>query len=476
MTATTGFDRLLTEALVAVGPQELPAGFVDTAFEMAEAVDQRQPSVPVLDTRAWPARRGTPADPAMRRLVFVAVVALLVVAMVATVLSIGRPLLRPQYRNIFVQTGPIPGQLRSVWPVTMADGRVLVIGGWPGAQDNNATRAASILDPATGAFARTGDMLTEHDNGHPVALADGRILVVAGMRNAVDPASGLTPPMSAVELYDPATGTFRLTGPLSSPRYGMTVIRLRDGRVLVAGGAECLGVPEGCPDRVAAADLYDPATERFTPTGPLAVPMNGGAPALLADGRVLIVGYGPPDEQGLQGPAVSQLYDPTTGRSHVTAPTTRACAQLSVVERRDDGPLVVCSATIRRTVLDEHGQPKLHRGDVMTEEVLAPSTVEAYDPVADRFTQIATLPFPADGAIERLDGRVIVYGRRQGTIVGEQGTWAGVFDPSTRQTTLIAAPSRTWPATAVLPDGRIAFVSGNTFLGGAPMYDAEILE
>ena len=110
MTATTGFDRMLTEGLAAIGPQELPAGFVDAALEAAETVDQRQHWIPILDTRAWPARRGTPADPAMRRFVLVAVVLLLAVALVATVLSVGRAYPTPQYRNIFVRTGPIPGR------------------------------------------------------------------------------------------------------------------------------------------------------------------------------------------------------------------------------------------------------------------------------------------------------------------------------------------------------------------------------
>jgi hypothetical protein len=477
MNVSTGPDRILGEALAIIGPTELPTGFVDAALERTEAIEQRRPLVPILDPRAWPTRRGMPAAPVLRRAALIAVVVLMAIALLTGVLLVGRSLVSPSYRNVFVRTGPIPGELRSVWPVTMADGRVLVIGGWPGASDNNATRMASILDPATGVFTRTGDMLSEHDNGVPVALADGRILVIAGMHNAADPASGLTPPIADVELYDPATGTFRATASLSSPRYAMGVIRLRDGRVLVAGGAECLGVPEVCPDAVDKVDLYDPGSERFSPTGRLTRPMASIGTALLPDGRVLLVGEAPPDADGQPLPAVADLYDPTTRRAIAAAPTTRPCQAPHVAERREAGPLVVCNHSSRQIEVDARGQPVLRFGTPRYQEVPLAPTVEAYDPSTDGFALVGTLPFTADGAIERLDGKVFVYGRKEGggTIQGAT-PWAGLFDPANGTTEFITAPSRVWPLATTLPDGRIVLVSGDDPITGEPMYDAEILE
>jgi hypothetical protein len=71
-------------------------------------------------------------------------------------------------------------------------------------------------------------------------LADGRVLVVGGVR---EPTS---------ELYDPASGTWIPRGTLNEPRWLHVAVRLRDRRVLVAGGGAY----------TASAELYDPATNR----------------------------------------------------------------------------------------------------------------------------------------------------------------------------------------------------------------------
>ena len=99
-------------------------------------------------------------------------------------------------------------------------------------------------------------------------LADGRVLVVGGVREPT------------TELYDPATGTWIPGGTLNEPRWLHVAVRLRDGRVLVAGGGAY----------TASAELYDPATNRWTPTGSMSVDRHSSTATLLRDGRVLVVG------------------------------------------------------------------------------------------------------------------------------------------------------------------------------------------
>ena len=70
---------------------------------------------------------------------------------------------------------------------------------------------------------------------------------------------------TAAELYDPATGTFSPTGSLAAVRAGKTATLLRDGRVLFAGGYNCGAA--GQDGIWASAELYDPATGTFSPTG-----------------------------------------------------------------------------------------------------------------------------------------------------------------------------------------------------------------
>src|SRR5262245_26150085 len=82
-------------------------------------------------------------------------------------------------------------------------------------------------------------------------------------------------------------GRFTATGDMTTARANHTVTLLLGGRVLIVGG-----------DKTGAAELYDPATGAFTPTGNRTTGhgaftgcFNGPAAAtLLPDGRVLIAG------------------------------------------------------------------------------------------------------------------------------------------------------------------------------------------
>ena len=119
--------------------------------------------------------------------------------------------------------------------------------------------------------------------------------------------------------------------PCRSVRSSETATLLHDGRVLFAGGYNC--APAGADGTWASAELYDPATGTFSPTGSMAAPRQQHTATLLADGRVLIVG-------GLSGPgpataggvilasyrtaetdaflATAELYDPVTGTFSTT--------------------------------------------------------------------------------------------------------------------------------------------------------------
>ena len=63
-----------------------------------------------------------------------------------------------------------------------------------------------------------------------VRLLDGRVLVVGG-------ADGVENDTSA-ELYDPTNGTWTATGSMLKPRGGFAATLLRDGRVLVGDVAD----------------------------------------------------------------------------------------------------------------------------------------------------------------------------------------------------------------------------------------------
>jgi hypothetical protein len=89
-------------------------------------------------------------------------------------------------------------------------------------------------------------------------------------------------------------------------------ILLNDGRVLVIGGAT-----------TQATEIYDPAADRWIPTGD--IENSSGTPALLPDGSVLLAGGRPPlSPHGIYASAVR--FEPATNAWRPAAPMSRSRA------------------------------------------------------------------------------------------------------------------------------------------------------
>ena len=94
------------------------------------------------------------------------------------------------------------------------------------------TRKDATQPVTTPGWVPTGNLNTPRWQHTATRLQDGKVLVVGGVANGDDPLNVL----DTSELYDPATGTWSVTGHLNRPRVGHTATLLLDGRVLVAGG------------------------------------------------------------------------------------------------------------------------------------------------------------------------------------------------------------------------------------------------
>jgi WD40 repeat protein len=138
-----------------------------------------------------------------------------------------------------------------------------------------AFRTASLVSPAGSVIAATP--MLEPRSGHSATLLpDGKVLIAGGMRRNQDF-------YKSAEIYDPATGKFQPTGEMSVARVGHIAVLLRSGKVLIAGG----WVGHGGTD---SAELYDPATGKFTVIAKMTVRRGRPSATLLADGDVLIAG------------------------------------------------------------------------------------------------------------------------------------------------------------------------------------------
>src|SRR5438445_995468 len=99
-----------------------------------------------------------------------------------------------------------------------------------------------------------------------------------------------------------STGSFLLVGSMSQFRRAQTATLLFNGKVLVAGG-----VPFA---QAATSEIYDPAAETWTNSGPLHTGREFHTATLLQDGRVVVTG----GQTANQLLGSTELYDPPSGR------------------------------------------------------------------------------------------------------------------------------------------------------------------
>jgi hypothetical protein len=113
-------------------------------------------------------------------------------------------------------------------------------------------------------------------------LMNGQVLIAGGATNN-DPVEqgGI---LSSAELYNPATGKFTATGTMNFERVGQSATLLADGKVLIIGGLA------NNQEVAAAAELYDPASGTFTAIGKLTDPRVFLTVTPLANSQLLIAG------------------------------------------------------------------------------------------------------------------------------------------------------------------------------------------
>jgi uncharacterized repeat protein (TIGR01451 family) len=202
-------------------------------------------------------------------------------------------------------TGPMVDDVSSAGSAVLANGQVLVVGGY---DQSSVTATAQLFDPATGTWSPTAPLSVARDRPSVAVLQDGRVLVAGGFDNNGDP-------LSSVEIYDPAAGTWSTASPMPAAGWGMAVATMADGRVLFAGGDLSSA---GSTSVSAVAEIYDPVAGTWTATAPMPSADYSQAAVLLGNGDVLVAGG---EEEGCCGAVQAALYDPGTGTWSSTGPT-----------------------------------------------------------------------------------------------------------------------------------------------------------
>jgi N-acetylneuraminic acid mutarotase len=285
--------------------------------------------------------------------------------------------------------------------VLLPNGTVLVTGG-AGASGAGSTGAA-VYDPQAGTWTPTTEAMQTARRLHTATLLDnGKVLVVGGVSGAATfPETGL----ATAELYDPGTGQWTTTGALHGPRWGHAAVLLGDNTVLVTGGVTTRSSQS--ERALNTAELYDPDTGQWTETTPMTDARAGHAAVLLGNGQVLVCGGAVPVAEREMAPlAFCELYNPDAQPE----PTWTATGNLRVPRSRHQAtPL---SAT---SVLVTGGDPPGPAGDG-TVGVFSVAEAERYDQNTKKWTSVKEMPGgrTAHRAVPLGQGKVLVVGGAAG--------------------------------------------------------------
>ena len=232
-----------------------------------------------------------------------------------------------------------------------------------------------------------------------------------------------------------------VVGEMGTPRAVHTSTRLADGRVLVAGGCTDSGCNLGSAGG-ATAEIFDPATGRFSPTGRLHLSRDDHQAVLLPDGRVLIAGGW--TSGGVT--STTELYDPHKGTFAAGPDMTSRRAGFTAVAMSD-------------------GRVLLAGGDTANHKETA--TADIFDPHTNAITAVGNMIAPrvAHAATLLTDGRVLVAGgMSNGSVISE----AELFDPKTNQFTSAGSMlvARYKSGSVTLADGHALIVGGAADVDG----------
>ena len=424
--------------------------------------------------------------------------------------------------------------------VRLADWRALVVGNDDCsisdgiACDQSCVRDASataeIWDPSSG-WGYAPELSKPRADFAAVTLVDGRVLVTGGVNAGTTHGWGQSGHQSYSSTYlfestDPPS-TWSRAALLGTARTAPAAATLHDGRVLVAGGyfqggstalhdagtalafyrpadAQTASLPGAVfadtdpPQMIAGlatAELYDPATDRWSPTGSMRYARAGAQAVTLADGRGLVVGSSV--ERGAWNYGVlalddrvdetAELYDPSTGRFTLTgqlaafdrsAVTDRGYSDTeaylkqpgTLVALADGGALLV-GRTVAwygywgadrafvsgDAVSTQRFDPQSRQWSVIDQRIVARRSAELVETLDEGHSR------PHATAVALADGRVLVAGGFEGVHIDGYTSvdTAELYDPTTGA----------WTALPPMPRPRaggvaVAFLDGSALIVG----------
>ncbi|MGQ0761200.1 MAG: Kelch repeat-containing protein [Acidobacteriota bacterium] len=264
--------------------------------------------------------------------------------------------------NTFTTIGRMQAARSGHTATLLPNGKVLIAGGYNG----NYLASSELYDPEARTFIPAGRMVTARSSHIAIPMRNGKILLAGGV------GVGWTF-LADAELYDPAANTFAATGSMLAARESHTATLLSSGKVLITGGHKGRRAQMTI---YSSAEMYDPATGKFSAGGDMTRIRHKHEAVLLTDGRVLIVG-GADHRDGDPAYTSVEAYDPTTGRFAVIGDMKSPRYKLQgTVVLLPDGKVLIAGGANRAEVFDPATRTFSYAaGDMGTTRLFATATL-----------------------------------------------------------------------------------------------------
>jgi len=230
--------------------------------------------------------------------------------------------------NKFRPTGAMVVPRCGPTATVLPNGRVLIAGGATCSEEPAPIKTLEVFDPSSGTFHHAADLTFPRFDLNAMLLKNGKVLIAQGYNAArylIAPA----------EIFDPVLAIVQPAGSMMTPRCFGSETQLPSGQVLIAGGVRC-DEPER--EAIDAAEIYDPAGQ-FGRVGAMSVARVCHSATVMKNGKVLIAGGASALANG--GALNSaEIYDPDKAIFSPTGSMTKARACPSAMAR-DDGTVVV---------------------------------------------------------------------------------------------------------------------------------------
>ncbi len=286
------------------------------------------------------------------------------------------------YLNNTFTSVPVNVNLFCSGHAVLADGRVLVVGGFGGSSNPIGIANAEIFDPSTNTWTTVPSMAYRRWYPTATTLSDGRVLVTAGWQTSNHSNAGIP------EIYNSSTNSWtQLTSANNPFETYPFIFQLPDGRVIHVGGSEY----------ATTTDVLDLNAQSWSVMDSSIV--DGGSSSMYQPGKIMKAGSSSDSQGSGASSKTTFVLD--------TAQTSPAWVQTpSMVYPRSFFNLVTLPDD---TVLAVGGETDKNGGNIAN----AVYAAELWSPQTQVWTTMSSMHIPREyhsTALLLPDGRVVVSG------------------------------------------------------------------